>query len=61
MIDGLGVNELADEDFQNLAAVVLNRLGLEPYTIQKGVFELVGDFELKSLQTDLGQYISFDS
>lgn len=59
-VDGLGVDSLADEDFQSLAAAVLNRMGNEPYTINKGIFEFVDDFLLEELQTNLGQYYSFD-
>lgn len=60
LIDGLGVNDLADEEFQDLAAAVIARLGNEPYTIQRGVFELVGDYELSELETGIGQYNSYD-
>lgn len=56
----LDVNDMEVEEFQELAAQVIARLGLEPYSVQKGVFELVGDYELGEVQTSIGQYNSFD-
>lgn len=56
----MNIENLNDDDFQNLAAAVLDRMGKEPYTINKGIFEFVDDFVLEELQTNLGQYFSFD-
>ena len=61
LVDGLGIESMDDEDFQNLAAAVLNRMGNEPYSINKGIFEFVDSGSLEEIQTNLGQYISFDN
>lgn len=56
----MNVQDMSVEEFQELAAAVVNRLGSEPYTVNKGVFELCDDFLLSEMQTNLGQYNSFD-
>ena len=57
MID---VQNMSEEEFQELAAAVLNRMGQEPYTINKGIFELVDTNSLVDVHTNLGQYKDYD-
>jgi hypothetical protein len=54
------ISDMETEDFQLLAAAILERMGKESYTMNKGIFEYVSDFELDEVQTYIGQYNSYD-